>query len=329
MPKMGGLRRKMPYTAATMLVGCLAIAGAGIPTVIGLSGFHSKDYIIAQALSFYWANPRFGGIFYYAALSGAALTAFYMFRLWFMTFAGQPRDGYVYHHAHESPRVMTVPLMILAVPAIMVAWNVPGTKLGLEPLLRQAQPPGIARGISGGELWPGVTMPGEHANAEEAEELSFKAEWAAFLVAFGGFSLATLFYGLRKLDAEEARRYFAPIYQFLVHKWWFDELYWRVFVRPMLWLSRQVAALDQRGIDRLADGSARAVAALARLDDWIDRIFVDAFVNFLARRTYAIGLKLRAIQTGSIRQYVMWVAVGTVSLFVLMNLYWNYAIAGR
>ena len=159
--------------------------------------------------------------------------------------------------------------------------------------------------------------------------MSFKAEWAAFLMALGGFLLATAFYGLRKLDPEEARRSFAPIHRFLVHKWWFDELYAWVFVRPLLWLSRRVAALDQQGIDWLADNLARAVEAISRLDDWIDRVFVDAWVNFLARRTYALGLKLRAVQTGNIRQYVMWVAVGTVTLFVLMSLYWNYAIAGR
>jgi NADH-quinone oxidoreductase subunit L len=327
MPKMGGLRHKMPYTAITMLIGCLAIAGAGIPTVVGLSGFHSKDYIIAQDLSFYWANPRLGGPFFYAALTGAGLTAFYMFRLWYMTFAGQPRDGYVYHHAHESPRIMTVPLMILAIPAIVIAWNIPWTNIGLDPLLRQARPPGIAEGIAGGQIWPGLTMPAEAIGHEH--ELSFKAEWAAFFVAFGGFVLSTMFYGLRKLDPEEARRTFAPLHRFLLHKWWFDELYARMFIRPLLWLSGRVAAFDQQGIDWLADSLARAVEALARLDDWIDRVFVDALVNLLARWTYALGLKLRAIQTGSIRQYVMWVAVGTVTLFVLMSLYWNYAIAGR
>ncbi len=158
--------------------------------------------------------------------------------------------------------------------------------------------------------------------------MSFKAEWAAFLIAFGGFVLSTVFYGLRKLDPEEARRSFAPIHRFLLHKWWFDELYARLFVRPLLWISGRVAAFDQQGIDRLADSLARAVEALARLDDWIDRVFVDAWVNFLARRTYALGLKLRVIQTGNIRQYVMWLVVATVALFVLMSLYWNYSIAG-
>jgi NADH-quinone oxidoreductase subunit L len=310
-----------------MLIGCLAIAGAGIPTVIGLSGFHSKDYIIAQDLSFYWANPRLGGPFFYAALTGAGLTAFYMFRLWYMTFAGQPRDGYVYHHAHESPRIMTAPLMILAVPAIVIAWNIPGTNIGLDPLLRQAQPPGIAQGIADGAIWPGVTMPAQEIS--EKHELRSKAEWMAFLVALGGFAVSTMFYGLRKVDPDEVRRSFAPLHRFLLHKWWFDELYARVFIRPLLWISGRVAALDQQGIDWLADSLARAVEALARLDDWIDRTFVDALVDLLARRTYALALKLRTIQTGSIRQYVMWIAVSTVALFVLMSLYWDYAIAGR
>ena len=90
------------------------------------------------------------------------MTAFYMFRLWYMTFAGNPRDGHVYHHAHESPRVMTVPLVILAVFAVVVAWNIPFTQIGLDPLLRQSQPAGTAEGMTGGLLWPDVTMPAEH-----------------------------------------------------------------------------------------------------------------------------------------------------------------------
>jgi proton-translocating NADH-quinone oxidoreductase chain L len=320
MPMMGGLRKKMPWTAGTMLVGCLAIAGAGVPTtVVGLSGFFSKDSIIAQDRSFWTANPRFGAIFYAAALVGAGLTAFYMFRLWYMTFAGNPRDGHVYYHAHESPKLMTVPLVILAVLAAVCAWNVPGTNFGLQPLLEQARPAGIGEGIAHGSLWPSVTMPAEHQS--HLSENSAKAEWTAFFMAMGGFVLATTFYGLRKLDPKDVCRTFSPIYQLFLHKWWFDELYAFLFVRPVLRISGWVAAIDKNGIDWLADNSARAVMAVARLDDWIDRIFVDKLIDLIARWTYALGLRLRTLQTGNIRQYIMWIVVGTVGLFALMSLY--------
>ena len=89
MTVMGGLRKKMPVTATTMLIGCLAIAGMGIPFVIGLSGYYSKDMILEQAFSFARANSTaWGSVFFVAAAGGAAITAFYMFRLWFLTFAG-------------------------------------------------------------------------------------------------------------------------------------------------------------------------------------------------------------------------------------------------
>lgn len=323
MPMMGGLRKKMPYTATTMLIGCLAIAGAGIPMLIGLSGFHSKDYIVAQTLSFWKHNPQLGGLFFYAAIVGAGLTAFYMFRLWYLTFASNPRDGHVYYHAHESPKMMTVPLMILAFFAVVAGWNIPGTNLGLEPLLQQARPAGTAEGIANGLIATAVTMPAEHL--AHSHENSLKAEWAAFAMAMLGFLLATLFYAWHKLDSKDVRRTFAVVHRLFVHKWWFDELYAFIFVRPALRVSGWVAAIDKRGIDWLADNSARAVAALARLDDWIDRLFVDALVNLTARWTHALGLRLRVIQTGNIRQYVMFIVAGTVGLFVLVNLYWNYA----
>jgi proton-translocating NADH-quinone oxidoreductase chain L len=324
MPAMGGLRKKMPVTAYTMLIGCLAIAGAGIPMVIGLSGFYSKDQIIAQGLHFWSANPGLGGFLFYAAVAGAGLTACYMFRMWYMTFAGNPRDGYVHHHAHESPKSMTGPLVILAILAVVSAWNIPGTSLGLERLLQQAQPTGIADADATGLLWPGVKMPAGHpSHAHEME-----AEWAAFGVALAGFTLATAFYGLRKLDPADARRTFAPLYWLMAHKWWFDELYAFLFVRPVLRISAWVAALDRQGIDWLADNSARAVAAVARFDDWIDRLFVDGAVNLTAHWTYKLGLRLRTIQSGNIRQYVMWLVACTVGLFVLMSLYWNFALAG-
>ena len=332
MPRMGGLRKKMPVTAYTMLVGCLAIAGAGLPAVMGLksigfSGFHSKDYIIAQDLLFWHSNPRFGAFFFYTALIGAGMTAFYMFRLWYMTFAGNPRDGYVHHHAHESPKVMTIPLMILALMAIVSAWNIPFTNIGLSPLLEQAQPVGTIDGVADGLIWPELTMPAEHV-AHETHEIAFRAEWSAFAAAMIGFALATVFYGLRKLDPDDVRRTFSPLYRFLAGKWFIDELYSCVLVRPVLKVSDWVAAFDKRCIDWLADNSARAVGLIAKLDDWIDRWCLDHLIDLIAGWTYALGLRLRTIQTGNIRQYVMWLAVGAVGLFVLVSLYWNYAFAG-
>ncbi len=324
MPRMGGLLKKMPYTAITMLVGCLAIAGAGVPLLaVGFSGFYSKDLIVAQALSFRASNPPFGGLFFYVAVIGAGMTACYIFRMWYLTFAGEPRDEHIHHHAHESPKVMTVPLVILATLSVVAAWNLFGTGYGLQPLLEQARP--VEQSIAHGVFLPGVTMPFEHE--AHVPQIHTPAELVAFLAALIGFVLATAFYGVRKWDPEDARRTFAGIHRFLVHKWWFDELYSFALVRPVLRISGWVAACDQRGIDWLIDHLAISVAAVARFDDWFDRLFVDRLVNLVAQWTYAVGLRLRRLQTGNVRQYVMWLAVGTVMLFVVMSLYWNLALA--
>jgi NADH-quinone oxidoreductase subunit L len=326
MPAMGGLRKKMPWTAGTMLVGCLAIAGAGIPLVVGLSGYYSKDGILAQALWFAESNPLHPlcGYFFWIATAGAAITAFYMFRLWYMTFAGKPRDEHVYHHAHESPWVMVGPLVVLAFFAVVAGW---GASPGLLPrFLEQARPLGTEEGASAGWESPVVNHPSEHESHHAA--IHIPATLWAFGSALAGFLLATVFYGVRKLNPDDVRKQFAPVYRFLVHKWWFDELYALLFVRPALRISNWGAALDKLGIDRLVDGLAWLVGVVARLDEWIDRIFVDGLVDGLAHLTHAAGLRLRAVQSGNLRQYVMWLAVGTVALFLLISFCWNWAWAG-
>ena len=113
-----------------------------------------------------------------------------------------------------------------------------------------------------------------------------------------------------------------------MHKWWFDELYAMLFVRPALRISDWVAAWDKQGIDRAVDGLAWLVGIVAGLDEWIDRIFIDGLVDGLARVTHAAGLRLRAVQSGNLRQYILWLAVGTVALFLLISFYWNWALAG-
>ena len=115
--KMGGLRKKMPITAYTMLVGVLAIVGTPL-----FSGWYSKDQIIGQALGYGLSHPAH---FFLAAapIVAAAFTGFYMFRLWLLAFAGSPRDAHAYEHAHESPWVMTIPLMVLALFSLGIGWG--------------------------------------------------------------------------------------------------------------------------------------------------------------------------------------------------------------
>jgi NADH-quinone oxidoreductase subunit L len=319
MPKMGGLRKKMPITAYTMLVGCLAIAGAGLPFAIGgvsigLSGYYSKDAIIAQAMSFKEVSPVYGWLFYIASI-GAAITAFYMFRLWYMTFAGQPRDYHIYDHAHESPPVMTYPLIALAVMAIIVGWPI----LGLTDLLEQARPLGTSLG-SGGRLLTDLHYVDEHVS----HTFHTPATWVAFSTAASGFLLATVFYLWRVLDPAEVALQFKPIYKLLVHKWYFDELYNAICVQPVLFVARRISDLDRKVLDWLIDHTAIWMRKLALVDDWMDRQIVDGLVNWFARWTYALGQTLRMAQTGMVRQYVLFIVVATVGLFVLIT----YATAG-
>jgi NADH-quinone oxidoreductase subunit L len=331
MREMGGLRKKMPFTAYTMLVGCMAIAGFGIPFIgagIGFSGFYSKDAIIAQLAAFRNSNDGTGlnGLhawLYYAAAGGAAMTAFYMFRLWYLTFAGRPRDHHKYEHAHESPPVMYVPLLVLAFFAITVAWTLPFTNLSLSNILEQARPVGA---IDPGLVWNQLIHPDEHASHAGAAHI--EASLVATATALLGFFLATMFYAVGALNPNEVRAQFPRIYRFLVNKWWFDELYDNLFVKPVHVVSRAVANFDKLVIDRLIDALARGIRTIATFDDLIDRYVVDGLVNIAAGWIYSFGLTIRGIQTGRLREYVMYIVIGTVALFVLASFALRYAVAG-
>ncbi|MCA9186650.1 MAG: NADH-quinone oxidoreductase subunit L [Planctomycetales bacterium] len=385
MPQMGGLRRKMPWTAYTMLIGCLAIAGAGIPFLIGFSGYYSKDSILEQAMLFksQEANAFVGSFLFYAAAGGAAITAFYMFRLWYMTFAGEPRDHHRYDHARESPPIMYVPLVVLSIFAISVAWGMnpiiasvhdgviggaialivflvlrmrqskPGqggssnvpivlsgivlavgllftvapslSSLTLSNLLEQARPAGTLAGGQGSIVE--MVWPNEHDS--HAADIKTPVTLLASGTALAGFLLATVFYGLRLLDAGEVQRAFRPIHRFLVNKWWFDELYDIIFVRPTHWISGMISSLDRRWIDGLIDGLAAFTRWFSSTWEAIaDRTIVDGTVNRFASWMYGTGLSLRRIQTGRLREYVMFIAIGTIAVFVIATLFLKYTLAG-
>jgi NADH-quinone oxidoreductase subunit L len=247
------------------------------------------------------------------------MTAFYMFRLWYMTFLGEPRDHHIYDHAHESPTIMTRPLVVLAAFALIAGWSVPTwfplfPGFGIVNLLEQARPAGET---GTGTLIATLAYPNEHAS--HALGIHVQAMLFAFSTALGGFLLATVFYGLRWLNPNDIRQQFHAIYRFLLNKWYFDELYDVVFVRPAHGVARLVSGFDRKIIDGLIDNLARWTRGLAGINDLIDRYLVDGLVNLTAGWTYSLGRSLRAVQTGKLRQYVMLIVIGTVALTILIN----------
>ncbi|QDU90555.1 NADH-quinone oxidoreductase subunit L [Pirellulimonas nuda] len=324
MPLMGGLRRKMPITSAAMLVGALAIVGAGLPlTSFGLAGFFSKDAILEQALSFAGRNPAHALLMIAPAL-GAAITGFYMFRLWLLTFAGQPRDVARFRHAHESPRTMTGPLILLAVLAVVAGGVLPGG-FSVPAMLESARPLGTHADQVG--VWlPELVHPGEHA--AHAQAIRVPAGLIAFGAAALGVLLAAAVYLWRWLNPAEVAHTFRPVYALLAHAWWFDEIYAALVVRPVLWVGAAVAWFDRRVIDGVVHALAwlcRAFAALVGVV--LDRGVIDGGVDGFARTTWSLADNLRGIQTGSLRTYVTTLAAGAVALFAVA-LAWKYAFAG-
>jgi NADH:ubiquinone oxidoreductase subunit 5 (subunit L)/multisubunit Na+/H+ antiporter MnhA subunit len=121
---------------------------------------------------------------------------------------------------------------------------------------------------------------------------------------------------------------FRPIYAFLAHRWYFDELYDAIFVRPVFAIAGLASGTDRGVIDKLIDGIAWSARQLAGLDAWIDRNLVDGLVNATAEATWNAGLELKKLQTGRLRQYVMFIVVGTVALFVLASMLFRASLAG-
>jgi NADH-quinone oxidoreductase subunit L len=215
---------------------------------------------------------------------------------------------------------MYYPLVVLAVFAVVIGWP----WIGLTNLLDQARPEGTTAIATGALLE--VTHPSELDS--HLDTFHVPAELWAVSTGLAGFLLAVAFYGLRILNPNEVRSQFKSIYHFLIHKWYFDELYDFLFVRPVLFASRRVAQFDRNVIDVIVDSMAVIVRLGARLDDVIDRYFVDGLVNWSADRIYAIGVWFRGAETGQLRQYVLFIVICTVALFVLISLYVDTTLAG-
>ncbi len=338
MTKMGGLLKKMPITALTMLVGVIAIAGLAIPGLyvrfywlwilpvpypsivspealpgayaLALSGFHSKDAILATGLAFENLNQVHFLLFLIPLLT-AGITSFYMFRLWFYTFLGKPRDQHLHEHVHESPWVMTGPLVVLAFFAAFCAFA--GEEGNLFKMLSHSQPAHVAHGFDGSHAGS-VSLP-DHDAIHKSHSTAGNA---ALLAAFIGMTISYLIYGKGVVDPDDIKRQAAAVHGFLVNKWGFDDLYDAMFVKPAHVVAKFAAAIDKFVFDEILHTFVRIGIVISKWDRKFDEGVIDGFVNMMGNSTHSMGLGLRNAQTGSIRQYVTFIAISVVTLFVLL-----------
>jgi NADH-quinone oxidoreductase subunit L len=260
---MGGLRRYMPITYVTMWIGTLALVG-----MPGFAGFFSKDAIIEAVHE----STRWGsGYAYWCVLLGVFVTAFYSFRLLYLTFHGKERfvvehgkhhghddhghhePGHLAHAPHESPWVVTLPLILLAIPSLVIGWMTVGS---------------ILHGDYFGEAIRGAAEQGGEAfTGPLAMTLHGFSQWP-FLLALSGFLLATYIYLFNPVLADKAKKALHPLWSLLDHKYWFDELYQAVFARGGmalgrgLWKGGDVGVIDNVLIDGTSAGVGRIAAAV-------------------------------------------------------------------
>ena len=331
MRKMGALWAKIPATAKTFLAGTLAIAG--IPP---LAGFFSKDEILGKTFEH---SP---GLWLIGFIT-AGLTAFYMFRLVFMTFFGRSRvDHEVEHHIHESPKTMTVPLMILAVLSVIGGWiGWPAAFGGSErfqkflnpvthdrspafsrtTLLRKV-PDGAGRNIveeRNSSLSPEVMRERYEQRQREVEEQSRPGEYslmlASVMIALGGIWLAYQLYIKNPATPGKLAASWPWLYRIVYRKYYVDEIYDAMFVNRAKDLGTALGVFDARVVDGLGvDGAGWLTCFTSDVSIWWDKWIVDGLVNFAGRVVQILSYPVRMLQTGLFSSYALLIVLGVIIL---------------
>ena len=288
MRKMGALRNKIPYTFWTFLIATLAIAG--LPP---LSGFFSKDEILWQALS----SSHGHVILWAVAALAAGMTAFYMFRALFMTFFGESRvDHHVAHHIHESPKIMTVPLMVLAVLSIIGGWIGWPHAIGGANHIHEFLAPVFGAGAEPAKARAGITLISQAwASSGESGGHSAALEVIMMLVsvciALAGIGIAYLFYVKDPTLPKRLAEKFKGLYALLLNKYYVDELYEVLFIKSLKGLGTGL----WRGFDEfIIDGTVNGIAY---------------FIGWLSKG-------LRKVQTGLVQNYAFSMIIGGAVLVV-------------
>lgn len=289
MRNMGGLAKRMPVTWATFWIGTLALTGVPLA-----AGFFSKDEILGAASHRSLQEPIYW-LFFGALELAAFMTAFYMGRCCYLTFSGEPRSEKA-AHAHESPKVMTVPLMVLAFFALFMG------PLG-TPLV-------------GGNLFHKFLQGGHEAaqaaGGHEAAGGGF-VPWVALLsvsMAAAGLLLSAAMYKWRVLSVDLLKRPFYPLYKAARGKFYFDELYAATIVRGTLEASRLAAIWDRTVIDGIVNSVGWGTRTLvAQMSRYFDLVVVDGAVNLVGYAARGIGEAGSRLQTGKIQDYIAGLAI--------------------
>jgi len=299
MRRMGGLRKVLPTTYWTFLVGTLAISG-----VPGLAGFFSKDQILAATFEGH-------ALLWVVGLITAGLTACYMFRLLFMTFWGEFRGSEEQRsHLHESPPMMTVPLVVLAVGAVVSGW------IGL-PKLGHWDWNWLSHFLE-----PVVAVVGGHG--EEAHHLSLGLELTLMALSVGvaglGIFVAWRTYGGDQglVGGERWAARFPALHRLLFNKYYVDELYDATVVRGTWATARGLYRFDAKVVDGVVNGSRHVTVGTSFLSGFFDKYVVDGLVNLIGWLLHRGSQFFRRLQTGLVSQYALVVIVG---MFVLVLFY--------
>jgi NADH-quinone oxidoreductase subunit L len=273
MRNMGGLKKYMPITQLTFLLGCFAIAG--MPP---FSGFFSKDEILAAA---YASNATTGPILWTVGVITAFMTAYYMFRLYAMTFRGNFRGTHdQQHHLHESPAAITIPLIILAILAVIGGW------IGIPEIF-----------VHGGHrleafLAPVFEPSAKIAAAHGHEHLSHSTEYILMAISVIGALIALTFAWKKFSNYTASNKEETGMGKVLANKWYVDELYDKVIVNPLNSLARYFNnVFEKKGVDGLVNGVGKAV-------------------NYSSRQ-------IRLLQNGQVSTYVFLMVLGILVLFII------------
>ncbi|MCA9919646.1 MAG: NADH-quinone oxidoreductase subunit L, partial [Anaerolineales bacterium] len=302
---MGGLRKKMPITFWTFLIGGMSLSGLPFIT----AGFWSKDEIFADAWYLFSHDGSAVGLFVLVMLAIAAfLTAFYTTRQLSMTFLGEPRTPLA-EHAHESNGFMTFPLVVLSIMAVAAGWvGIPDNFMGTEGAF-----------VNMYHHFVGATIEEPIAELYELHLVGHKIEtlpWSwepliiSLVVALGGILVGYLIYGRKPLTKDQQDpliRPLGPLHGFLQNKWYWDELYQAVLIRPVVYFSEVIVfeVMDKGVIDGIIHLVARSVYAVGRGAKATEEAVFGRAVDWVKDQFLAMTKEVRQLQTGKVQEYVL------------------------